>query len=43
VVLVAFGLMFGLLAEAIYLLAALTAFATMQRIVHTLRQLHPQG
>ena len=43
VVLVAFGLMFGLLAEAIYLLAALTALSTTQRIVHTLRQLHPQG
>jgi phosphatidylglycerophosphate synthase len=43
VVLVAFGLMFGLLAEAIYVLAALTAFSTTQRIVHTLRQLHPQG
>jgi CDP-diacylglycerol--glycerol-3-phosphate 3-phosphatidyltransferase len=43
VVLVAFGLMFGLLAEAIYVLAALTAFSTTQRIVHTMRQLHPQG
>jgi CDP-diacylglycerol--glycerol-3-phosphate 3-phosphatidyltransferase len=43
VVLIAFGLMSGLLAEAIYLLAALTAFSTTQRIVHTLRQLHPQG
>jgi CDP-diacylglycerol--glycerol-3-phosphate 3-phosphatidyltransferase len=43
VVLVAFGLMFGLLPESIYLLAALTAFATTQRIVHTLRQLYPQG
>ena len=35
--------MFGLLPEAIYLLAVLTALATTQRIVHTLRQLHPQG
>lgn len=43
VVLVAFGLMSGLLAEAIYVLAALTAFSTTQRILHTLRQLHPQG
>jgi CDP-diacylglycerol--glycerol-3-phosphate 3-phosphatidyltransferase len=43
VVLVAFGLLFGLLAESIYLVAALTAFSTTQRIVHTLRQLHPQG
>ena len=43
VVLIAFGLMFGLLAEVIYLVAALTAFSTTQRIVHTLRQLHPQG
>ena len=43
VVLVALGLMFGLLAEAIYLVAALTAFSTTQRIVHTLRQLYPQG
>ena len=43
VVLIAFGLMFGLLPEVIYLVAALTAFSTTQRIVHTLRQLHPQG
>ncbi len=43
VVLVALGLMFGLLPEAIYLVAALTAFSTTQRIVHTLRQLYPQG
>jgi CDP-diacylglycerol--glycerol-3-phosphate 3-phosphatidyltransferase len=43
VVLVALGLMFGLLPESIYLLAALTAFSTTQRIVHTLRQLYPQG
>lgn len=43
VVLIAFGLAFGLLAEAIYLLVALTAFSVAQRIVHTLRQLYPQG
>ena len=43
VVLVALGLMFGLLPEAMYLVAALTAFSTTQRIVHTLRQLYPQG
>ena len=34
---------FGLLPEAMYLVAALTAFSTTQRIVHTLRQLYPQG
>jgi hypothetical protein len=43
VVLVALGLIFGLLPEAMYLVAALTAFSTTQRIVHTLRQLYPQG
>jgi CDP-diacylglycerol---glycerol-3-phosphate 3-phosphatidyltransferase len=43
VVLVALGLMFGLLPEAIYLLLALTAFTVAQRVVHTLRQLYPQG
>jgi CDP-diacylglycerol--glycerol-3-phosphate 3-phosphatidyltransferase len=43
VVLVAFGLILGLLPEAIYLLLALTAFSTTQRILHTLRQLHLQG
>jgi len=43
VVLVAFGLMFGLLPEAIYLMVILTAFSATQRIVHTLRQLYPQG
>lgn len=43
VVLVAFGLILGLLPEAIYLLVALTAFSATQRILHTLRQLHPQG
>jgi CDP-diacylglycerol---glycerol-3-phosphate 3-phosphatidyltransferase len=43
VVLIAFGLMSGLLPEAIYVLAALTAFSTTQRIVHAMRQLHPQG
>jgi phosphatidylinositol phosphate synthase len=43
VVLVALGLMFGLLPVAVYLLAALTAFSATQRILHTLRQLHPQG
>lgn len=43
VLLVAFGLMLGLLPEAIYLLVALTAFSAMQRIVHAFRQLNPQG
>ena len=43
VVLVAFGLMFGLLEGAIYLLVILTALSATQRIVHTLRQLYPQG
>ena len=43
VVLVAFGLMFGLLSAAIYILVVLTAFSATQRILHTLRQLHPQG
>lgn len=43
VVLVAFGLLFGLLPQAIYLLVVLTAFSATQRIVHTLRQLYPQG
>jgi CDP-diacylglycerol--glycerol-3-phosphate 3-phosphatidyltransferase len=43
VLLVAFGLMLGLLPEAIYLLVALTAFSAMQRILHTFRQLYPQG
>lgn len=43
VVLVAFGLTFGLLAESLYLLVVLTAFSATQRIVHTLRQLYPQG
>jgi CDP-diacylglycerol--glycerol-3-phosphate 3-phosphatidyltransferase len=43
VVLVALGLMSGLLPATIYLLLALTTFATAQRIVHTLRQLHPQA
>jgi CDP-diacylglycerol---glycerol-3-phosphate 3-phosphatidyltransferase len=43
VVLVALGLIFGLLPEAMYLVAALTAFSATQRIVHTLRQLYPQG
>ncbi len=43
VILIAFGLMFGLLAEAVYLLVVLTAFSATQRIVHTLRQLYPQG
>jgi CDP-diacylglycerol--glycerol-3-phosphate 3-phosphatidyltransferase len=43
VVLVAFGLMFGLLPAAIYILVVLTAFSATQRILHTLRQLHPQG
>jgi CDP-diacylglycerol--glycerol-3-phosphate 3-phosphatidyltransferase len=43
VVLVALGLMLGLLPAAIYLLLALTAFSAAQRILHTLRQLYPQG
>ena len=43
VLIVAFGLMFGLLIEAIYVMVALTALSALQRIVHTLRQLHPQG
>ena len=43
VVLVAFGLLTGLLAAAIYLLLVLTTYATTQRIVHTLRQLHPHS
>jgi hypothetical protein len=43
VLLVAFGLMLGLLPEAVYLLVALTAFSAMQRIVHAFRQLNPQG
>jgi CDP-diacylglycerol---glycerol-3-phosphate 3-phosphatidyltransferase len=43
VVLVACGLMFGLLPAAIYILVVLTAFSATQRILHTLRQLHPQG
>ncbi len=43
VILVALGLMFGLLPAAIYLLVVLTAFSATQRIVHTARQLHPQG
>jgi CDP-diacylglycerol--glycerol-3-phosphate 3-phosphatidyltransferase len=43
VVLIALGLMFGLLPVAIYLLVVLTGFSAAQRIVHTLRQLYPQG
>ena len=43
VLLVAFGLMSGLLPEAVYLLVALTAFSAMQRIMHAFRQLNPQG
>jgi CDP-diacylglycerol---glycerol-3-phosphate 3-phosphatidyltransferase len=43
VVLVALGLILGLLPVAVYLLAALTAFSATQRILHTLRQLYPQG
>jgi CDP-diacylglycerol---glycerol-3-phosphate 3-phosphatidyltransferase len=43
VVLIALGLLFGLLPVAIYLLVFLTGFSATQRIVHTLRQLHPQG
>ena len=35
--------MLGLLPAAIYLLVALTAFSAMQRILHTFRQLYPQG
>jgi CDP-diacylglycerol---glycerol-3-phosphate 3-phosphatidyltransferase len=43
VVLVACGLLFGLLPAAIYILVVLTAFSVTQRILHTLRQLYPQG
>jgi CDP-diacylglycerol---glycerol-3-phosphate 3-phosphatidyltransferase len=43
VILVAFGLLFGLLPQAIYLLVALTALTVAQRVLHTLRQLTPQG
>jgi CDP-diacylglycerol--glycerol-3-phosphate 3-phosphatidyltransferase len=43
VVLIGLGLMLGLLPAAIYLLVALTAFSATQRILHTLRQLYPQG
>ena len=43
VLLVALGLMSGLLPEAVYLLVALTAFSAMQRIVYAFRQLNPQG
>jgi CDP-diacylglycerol--glycerol-3-phosphate 3-phosphatidyltransferase len=43
VVLIALGLLFGLLPVAIYLLVFLTGFSATQRIVHTLRQLYPQG
>ena len=43
VVLIALGLLFGLLPVAIYLLVFLSAFSATQRIVHTLRQLYPQG
>jgi CDP-diacylglycerol---glycerol-3-phosphate 3-phosphatidyltransferase len=43
VLLIAFGLMLGLLPAAIYILVVLTAFSATQRILHTLRQLHPQG
>ena len=41
--LVAFGLMSGLLPEAVYLLVALIAFSAMQRIMHAFRQLNPEG
>jgi len=43
VVLIALGLLLGLLPAAIYLLVVLTGFSATQRIVHTLRQLYPQG
>ncbi len=43
VILIAFGLLFGLLPQAIYLLVVLTALTVAQRVVHTLRQLYPQG
>jgi CDP-diacylglycerol---glycerol-3-phosphate 3-phosphatidyltransferase len=43
VLLVAFGLMLGLLPEAVYLLVALTAISAMQRIMHAFRELYPQG
>ena len=43
VLLVGFGLIVGLLEGAIYLLVILTALSATQRILHTLRQLYPQG
>jgi CDP-diacylglycerol---glycerol-3-phosphate 3-phosphatidyltransferase len=43
VLLVAFGLLLDLLPQAIYVLVVLTGFSVTQRIVHTLRQLYPQG
>jgi CDP-diacylglycerol--glycerol-3-phosphate 3-phosphatidyltransferase len=43
VLLIAFGLILGLLPEAVYLLVALTAFSAMQRIMHAFRQLNPEG
>ena len=43
VILIALGLLFGVLPAAIYLLVALTAFTVAQRVVHTMRQLNPQG
>ena len=43
VLLIALGLMLGLLPEAIYLLVALTAFSAMQRILQTSRELDRQG
>jgi CDP-diacylglycerol--glycerol-3-phosphate 3-phosphatidyltransferase len=43
VLLVAFGLVSGLLPEAVYLLVALTAISAMQRIMHAFRELYPQG
>jgi len=43
VVLVALGLLFNLLPHAVYLLVVLTTFSAAQRIVHTFRQLYPQG
>lgn len=43
VILIVLGLLFGVLPAAIYLLVALTAFTVAQRVVHTMRQLYPQG
>ena len=42
VVLVALGMLTGLLQEAIYLIILLTAWTVAQRVVHTHRELHTQ-